>query len=303
MHKTQELQPTFTTVEVAGQYVDSYNFFVTWFIPRFIRPFLFRLGFVRRDRKSLTKEIRTGPRYIFCYHPHGVIAFGITGAFVGEGLEINKFFPGIHCFLLTLVNQFMLPFYRDYIMALGVGLVTRKGISALLGQDQSVSIVIGGASESLLARPGLNSIVLNRRKGFIKMALKMAGISNSSIIKPGENDLCLVPSYGFGENDIYSVYYTKEGEDKLDPSEKLPKRLLRYVQNWLKKNLGFTLPIITSRGIFNYDFGLLPYRRPINIVFGKPIPIKRLYGNKPGDPVSSQEIQYYHQLYTDALKR
>ena len=30
-------------------------------------------------------------------------------------------------------------------------------------------------------------------------------------------------------------------------------------------------PIFHGRGVFNYDFGLLPHRRPINIVIGEPI--------------------------------
>ncbi|VEU22835.1 DEKNAAC103907 [Brettanomyces naardenensis] len=300
LHKTVDLIPTFTTTTVQRQ---RYSWLVTWFVPTFLRPLLFRLGLISKHREPVSKEVRTGPRYMFCYHPHGVIAFGITGAFVGEGLQISQFFPGIHCFLLTLINQFMLPFYRDYIMALGVGLVTRKGIAALLSRDQSVAIVIGGASESLLAKPGRNSIVLNRRKGFIKMALRMTGISKTSTIKDDEDDLCIVPVYGFGENDIYDVFYTGlDDPHHRNENERAWKRVLGLIQAWLKRKLGFTLPVIMSRGILNYDCGLLPYRRPVNVVFGRPIPIKRLYGNKPGDPVTTEEVQYYHGVYVKALK-
>jgi len=27
--------------------------------------------------------------------------------------------------------------------------------------------------------------------------------------------------------------------------------------------LGFTMPLVKGRGIFNYDFGLLPFREPV----------------------------------------
>lgn len=34
----------------------------------------------------------------------------------------------------------------------------------------------------------------------------------------------------------------------------------------VKKTLGFTVPLIHARGVFNYDVGLLPYRHEINTV-------------------------------------
>jgi len=41
---------------------------------------------------------------------------------------------------------------------------------------------------------------------------------------------------------------------------------LRNLQDLLQKKLGFSLPLFQGRGIFNYDFGLLPHRRPITTV-------------------------------------
>jgi len=50
-------------------------------------------------------------------------------------------------------------------------------------------------------------------------------------------------------------------------------------------------------GVFNYDVGLLPYRRPINVVVGKPIPI--LQARNP-DPKYVDEI---HAMYIEELIR
>lgn len=40
------------------------------------------------------------------------------------------------------------------------------------GSGNAVVIVPGGASESLLCRPGVSTVLLNKRKGFVKLALK-----------------------------------------------------------------------------------------------------------------------------------
>ncbi|QPG74141.1 hypothetical protein FOA43_001463 [Brettanomyces nanus] len=166
--------------------------------------------------------------------------------------------------------------------------------------DYSVAIVVGGAMESLYSKPGLNCLVLKKRKGFIKLALEMCGHSDSQDqVKDDKDDISLVPVYGFGENNIYDVYYTND--HATDQADGYIKRLLKYCQMWLKNRSGFTLPIVVSRGIFNYDFGLLPFRRPIDVVFGEPIPIKRLYGNNPGSPVSQEELDHYHKLYVCQL--
>lgn len=263
------------------------------------------------------KEQRIGPNYIFGYHPHGIIATGVSSGFTNNGTGWNQMFPGIKCFVTTLVNQFQVPFYRDYLMALGVTTVVKKNLKLILGNGGSVVIVVGGARESLLAKPGLNSIVLNKRKGFIKLALETLD----------KNGLCLVPVYGFGENDVYNVFFTDEyaepksnkqgkinGKDDFEDFEfqsdtiqiksitKKIKKMVYTFQLFLKNNFGWTLPIIISRGIFNYDFGILPYRRPINVVFGKPITITRLNNLKPGDAITQYEIDYWHDKYVEGLK-
>lgn len=136
---------------------------------------------------------------------------------------------------------------------------------------RAITIVIGGARESLDAQPYSLRLVLKRRKGFVKMAFRTGAD--------------LVPVLGFGENDLF---------DQLRPEEH-PK--IHRFQLLVKKVLGFTIPLFHARGIFNYDVGLMPYRRPLNIVVGRPI--KVMQNPKP----EQEEIDRVHEEYVQELER
>lgn len=64
----------------------------------------------------------------------------------------------------------------------------------------------------------------------------------------------LVPVFSFGENELFKQVSNPEGS------------LLRTVQDKLQKIMGFALPLFHARGIFQYSFGLVPYRKPIHTV-------------------------------------
>jgi hypothetical protein len=82
--------------------------------------------------------------------------------------------------------------------------------------------------------------------------------------------------------------------DQVD-SESHP--LLHKFQMLVKKVMGFTVPIFHARGIFNYDVGMMPYRRPINIVVGKPI---RVVQDKHPNLEYMDEV---HEKYIEELMR
>jgi len=46
---------------------------------------------------------------------------------------------------------------------------------------------------------------------------------------------------------------------------------LRSFQTWFKSRFLFTLPMFYGRGMFQYSFGLMPFRRPLTVVVGEPI--------------------------------
>lgn len=135
---------------------------------------------------------------------------------------------------------------------------------------RAITIVIGGARESLDSQPQKLQLVLKRRKGFVKMA-----------IRTGAD---LVPVLAFGENDLY---------EQVQPDTH-PK--IHKLQLLVKKVLGFTVPLFHARGVFNYDVGLMPYRKPLNIVVGRPITVVQ-----SAHPLQ-EDIDRVHEQYVQELE-
>lgn len=81
------------------------------------------------------------------------------------GTGFSEQFPGIIPHLLTLSSNFRVPFYREVILALGICSVSKQSCSNILkgGPGQAITIVVGGAAESLSARPGTADLTLRKR--------------------------------------------------------------------------------------------------------------------------------------------
>ncbi|KAL1959270.1 hypothetical protein VTO42DRAFT_2457 [Malbranchea cinnamomea] len=230
-------------------------------------------------RLSRSTTLPPTRKYIFGYHPHGIISHGAFAAFATEALGFSNLFPGITNTLLTLDSNFRLPFYRDYALAMGLASVSRESCENILskgghdgaGMGRAITIVVGGARESLDARPGVMRLILKRRRGFIRLA-----------IRTGAD---LVPVMAFGENDLYEQI-SGDGHP-----------IIRRMQMLVKNVAGFTIPLFHARGVFNYDVGLLPYRRPIHVVVGRPICVVQ---KKDG---SAEEIErYVDELQEEYIK-
>ncbi|ODQ67305.1 DAGAT-domain-containing protein [Nadsonia fulvescens var. elongata DSM 6958] len=221
---------------------------------------------------------KTGKRYIFGYHPHGIVSMGAFGGLATEGAGWSKLFPGLPVSLMTLNEQFKVPFHREYLMSLGLASVSKKSCISLLKKFRSICIVVGGAQEALLARPGVMDLVLKRRSGFIRIAVDLGNVS-------------LVPIVAFGENNVYDQVPNDRGAT------------LFSVQTYLKKAMGFSMPFFHARGIFNYNWGFIPYRRPINIVVGEPIDIPCTYELKATGRTNNELVEMYHTLYSTSLKK
>lgn len=108
---------------------------------------------------------------------------------------------------MQLTTNFKIPFYRDLLcvgwgryklcwlthdssLLCGICSVSYRSCSSILrkGPGNSLTIVVGGAAESLFARPGTADLTLKKRLGFIKLAIK--------------HGADLVPVFSFGENDV-----------------------------------------------------------------------------------------------------
>ncbi|MBE3047087.1 hypothetical protein IMZ48_32100 [Candidatus Bathyarchaeota archaeon] len=226
-----------------------------------------------------THDLPADGRYIFGYHPHGIIGHGAWVAFATNALGFAQKFPGVTNTLVTLESNFRIPFYRDWLLGMGMRSVSKESIWNTLtrggadgqGAGRAVTIVVGGARESLEAEPRTLRVILDTRKGFIKMAIR-AGAD-------------LVPVLGFGENALY---------DQLSPQT---HPMVHRFQMLCLRVFKFTLPALHGRGVLNYDIGLMPYRRPLNIVVGKPVSVDR-----SASP-NQEEIDRIHGLYVAELRK
>jgi len=238
---------------------------------------LFASYFPARLHRS--QELEPTRKYIFGYHPHGIISHGAFAAFATEALGFSQLFPGITNTLLTLDGNFKLPLYREYALRMGLASVSRESCENILskggrngeGMGRAITIVIGGARESLESKPGTLRLVVRRRQGFVKLAIRMGAD--------------LVPVIGFGENEIY---------EQLDPHA---HPYINKFQLLVKAVMGWTIPLFHARGIFNYDVGMMPYRRPMNIVVGRPIRV--VQSNHP----DKEYVEKVHREYIDELMR
>ncbi|KDN49573.1 putative diacylglycerol acyltransferase type 2b [Tilletiaria anomala UBC 951] len=220
-----------------------------------------------------TADLPADRPYVFGYHPHGIIGVGAVANFATEATEFATSFPGLRPHLLTLATNFQIPIFRDVIMSFGMCSVSKHSCERILrkGPGNCITIVVGGATESLKAHPGTADLTLRRRLGFIKIAIR-AGAD-------------LVPVFSFGENDIFQQLSNEKGT------------AVYAFQKRFQSVFGFTLPLFHGRGIFNYHLGLLPYRHPIVSVVGRPIHVQ-----KTANP-SKEMLEDIQRQYIDELMR
>nr|XP_046178809.1 2-acylglycerol O-acyltransferase 2-A-like [Oncorhynchus gorbuscha] len=225
---------------------------------------------------KLVKTVDLDPRqnYILGFHPHGILVAGAFTNFCTYATGFRKLFPGLDSFLLMLPLWFRAPFFRDYIMMAGLIPSDKESASYLLrrqGGGNAVVIAVGGAPEALDARPGTFTILLANKKGFIKLAM--------------EHGAHLVPVFSFGENELFDQVENSRGT------------WIRLIQDKLQSFMGISLPLFHARGVFQYSYGIMPYRKPINTVVGRPIRVEK--NEKP----TVEELDALHQLYTEELSQ
>lgn len=114
---------------------------------------------------------------------------------------------------VTLNETFWAPFLRDWILRMGYISANKHTLHEAL-QVQSIVLVPGGAAEALHARPGVMKLYLNKRKGFVRLAM--------------ETKCPIVPCIGFGENEIYNA---------MEPGS---------LQHDLSKFVHFSIPILKN---------------------------------------------------------
>ncbi|CAF2100445.1 unnamed protein product [Rotaria magnacalcarata] len=227
-------------------------------------------------RLHKTCDLSCDRSYVFGYHPHGIISLGGFGNFATEATGFENLFPGINLRFLVLNSNFQIPFYELFLTMMGICDASKESCNYILqqGKGNSIMLAIGGSKESLDARPSSEyKLTLKNRKGFVKIALV--------------NGASLVPVFSFGENDLFKQIANPHGSK------------LRSLQMILQKWMGYALPLFYGRGIFQYKFGLLPNRHPIDSYVGEPIEVPKL----APEHITPEILDEYHMKYMNALTR
>mmetsp|Transcript_17283 Transcript_17283/g.25090 ORF Transcript_17283/g.25090 Transcript_17283/m.25090 type:complete len:376 (-) Transcript_17283:563-1690(-) len=215
---------------------------------------------------SLDAKLSPSRQYIFAVHPHGIHCMPLS-QFTSYGSDFDKKFPGLVGRItgLAATVMFKLPLVREIFIKWGYIDASRKYANKALLCGRSILVCTGGEEESMYTTGGRDIVVLEKRKGFIRLALS--------------HGADIVPVFGVGNTDTYRTYdfMTKQ-------------------RMWLQKNLSLAVPIFHGR-----LFTPLPYKVPINVLIGEPIktPAPKVKGERPDDNL----VNEYHGKYISALKK
>lgn len=207
-------------------------------------------------------------QYIFAVHPHGIHCWPMM-SFASPQSPFDVKFPGLVgkklCGLAATVI-FKIPLIREIFLRMGYVDARKSVAEKVLSDNLSLFICIGGEEEVMLTNPGCDTVVLLKRKGFIKLALSYG--------------CTLVPVFGVGVSDTFLTY---------------DLGTLKF-RKWFQKATGIALPIF--HGVFGTP---LAYKVPLRILIGEgidtpPVPVK-------GVAVDDALVEEYHAKYVKALMK
>ena len=157
---------------------------------------------------------------------------------------------------------FKIPFFRDLCLWLGLVDASRSTAEAVLERGGSLFIYPGGEAEQIATKRGEHHVVVKRRRGFLRLALRYgAGV---------------VPGYAFGEVDLYTT-----------------SSFLIGARRWLVKSFGVALPIFAGR----WWCPLLPSSgSSLCLVWGRVLDTKKVEGEPSKEAVDALQARYEEEL-------
>lgn len=248
-------------------------------LSRFLRGgLLWRLAADGRGPITLERSVPLPPEdgpYIFVCHPHGMIGVAISTHFGTTVTGFDKLFPGIPLHLLGGGPVFWVPVLREVLLMHGHGTVDRSCCKGLLKKGHSIALAPGGARESLESVPGTMRLIVQRRKGFAKLAVSCGA--------------AVVPVLTFGENELYETVQFEEGSWG------------RWCQQVLIRVFRFSLPVFVGR---SWLLPLLPRRGALHTVVGAPVRLEKSDADGAGGGKSEEAlVEALHAEYCQALRK
>ncbi|RDH37628.1 DAGAT-domain-containing protein [Aspergillus welwitschiae] len=215
-------------------------------------------------------------KYLFGYHPHGVSIRGAIAAFASNGAGFSSLFPDITNNTLLVSDKTMrAPLLREYALALGInGVSYTSCVNHLARAGQAITICIGGAREARYAKPNTMDLVLNVRRGFVRVA-----------VQTGAD---LVPVMAFGENELFDVGTVDEVVKG------------RAWVGWVPR-AWYAVTGMKVRWVGGRWGLIVPYRRPVNVVVGRAA-VREERGVEDVDDDDGY-VEELHGRYVEELRR
>lgn len=207
-----------------------------------------------------TAEIPSDKQYTFGLHPHGLMPWGLFP--VGRTKQWTSLFPDIKIRCLAADALFKIPIAREATMFAGGVSCAQNSARHVLQQGLSIGVMPGGCEEMLYSEPEEETIVIKKRKGFVRLAI--------------ENGSDIVPCYCFGVTDLYNQI-----------------KFYKDLRLWLlkKTRVGVTF------GWGRYFYNILPEKRNVSIVVGEPIHVE-----KCEHPTEEMVDKYHQQYIDNLVK-
>ncbi|XP_055348279.1 acyl-CoA wax alcohol acyltransferase 1-like isoform X1 [Paramacrobiotus metropolitanus] len=207
-----------------------------------------------------TCDLDPNEKYVLGCHPHG-ICIGAALNFATEATGFSQIFPDIKPHLVTLSGNHRMPGARELLRYFGTSDASPENIDYILqNRGNMVIIVVGGTKETFFMDHKAVNLVLNKRKGFVRMAIK--------------HGAHLVPCFTFGETFVYKVHH-----------DVFPG----WFSRWFKRISGHTPKV------FSGLYGFIPFKTPLNTVVGRPISVVQ-DSNPSREKIDALHAVYVEQL-------
>ncbi|RLN56006.1 hypothetical protein BBJ29_009907 [Phytophthora kernoviae] len=209
------------------------------------------------------QELDPKQKYIFGFHPHGIIVLSRLAIFGGN---FDNVFPGITNRLLGASAMYYIPLGREMCLWMGGVDASRSTGDKVLTEGNSIIVYPGGVPEIFRTDPNSKEtqLVLQKRLGFIKLAMRH-----------GAN---LVPTFVFGEKWLYNIWTPPTG-----------------VTDFFRKAFG--IPVLIFWGKFWWIPKAPTIGKRYGLVYGKPI-ATTLTANP-----TEAELRVVHKQYVAEIQR